>query len=171
MKRKSINKSIAFIIAAAVAIGQIPVSALAYVNDTIQVDSVEVINDSFAYDQDYSNFDSNSWTRLIGEGEIKEVFDFSDGDSKGALTIKRGAANNNLVFVEDQSPELKDFEAETRFKLTPENGANTGRFGLVFRGNNASTYGFVGYNVDTGWLIESPSAWKDDIVGPKIEAD
>ena len=171
MKRKSLNKSIAFIIAAAVAVGQIPASVLADVNDIEQVDSIQEASDSFIYNQEYSDYDSNTWTRLVGDGEIKEVFDFTDGDSKGALTVKRGSSNNNLVFIEDQSPELKDFEVETRFKLNPESGQQAGRFGLVFRGKDANTYGFVGYNIETGWLIETPNSWKDDIVGPKIEGD
>ncbi|WP_322545417.1 Ig-like domain-containing protein, partial [Clostridium perfringens] len=91
--------------------------------------------------------------------------------AKGALEIKRGTSNNNLIFIEDQSPELKDFEAEIKFKLNAENGQDPGRFGLIFRGKDASTYGFVGYNIKTGWLIETPTAWKDDIVGPSIKSD
>ena len=171
MRKKSINKSIAFIIAAAVAVGQIPVSALAETTNTTHVGNIQQVNDSFVYNQEYSDYDSNSWTRLTGDGEIKEVFDFSEGDSKGALTIKRDAGKgNNLVFVEDQSPELKDFEAETRFKFEAKDGELPGRFGLVFRGKGANDYGFVGYNTGTGWLIESPTAWKDDIAGPKVES-
>ncbi|MBS5939619.1 endo-alpha-N-acetylgalactosaminidase family protein [Clostridium sp.] len=172
MKKKSLNKSIALIIVTAVAIGQIPVSALAETSNSVQVDSIQKASDSYVYNQEYSDFDSNTWTRLVGDGEIKEVFDFAEGDAKGALTIKRNAARgNNLVFVEDQSPELKDFEAETRFKFNAKEGELPGRFGIVFRGTNATSYGFVGYNTGTGWLIESPNAWKDDIVGPKIESN
>ena len=45
-----------------------------------------------------------------------------------------------------------------------------GRFGLVFRGKSATEYGFIGYNNNGKWLIETSTAWKDDIDGPKLNA-
>ncbi|GAA0069689.1 hypothetical protein UT300003_12120 [Clostridium sardiniense] len=183
-KRATMNKNIALIIAGAVIMGQIPISALADGNKNVNVVEVNKAEDKgnkeasekLEYDQEYSNHDSNSWKRLVGEGEIKENFDFADEENgvKGALEIKR-TNGNNLVFVEEQSPSLTDFEAEVRFQLNPDNeNDKPGRFGLVFRGNSADNYGFIGYNGGNEspgkWLIETPKAWKDDIKGPELKA-
>ncbi|MEN8078442.1 endo-alpha-N-acetylgalactosaminidase family protein [Clostridioides difficile] len=183
IKRKSMNKKIAFIIAVAVTVGQIPVSALAENSTTIIVENnttegIESISEEYSYIQEYDNYSSTSWTNLIGNGSIVKNMDNEVPGTEGKtgyLEITRDtAANNQLVFIENQSPDVKDFEAEVRFQLNPEEGKQAGRFGLVFRGQDANTYGFVGYNggetAQGKWLIETPTAWKDDITGPTIAA-
>ncbi|WP_297713482.1 endo-alpha-N-acetylgalactosaminidase family protein [Clostridium sp.] len=180
IKNKSMNRKIALIIATAVTVGQIPVSALAENNTTMIVENsaVEKASEEYAYSQEYDDFSSTSWTNLIGNGSINKNMDNdvpgTEG-KKGYLEISRDAtADNKLVFLEDQSPSIKDFEAEVRFQLNPEEGKAAGRFGLVFRGKDANNYGFIGYNggetAQGKWLIETPTAWKDDIEGPTIEA-
>ena len=180
IKRKSMNKKIALIIATAVTVGQIPVSALAENNTTLIVENntVESVAEEYGYIQEYDNYSSTSWTNLIGNGSIVKNMDNAVPGTEGKngyLEITRDtSANNQLVFVENQSPSVKDFEAEVRFQLNPEEGKEAGRFGLVFRGQDANTYGFVGYNggetAQGKWLIETPTAWKDDITGPTIAA-
>ena len=183
IKNKSMNKKIALIIAVAVTVGQIPVSALAENNTTLivensEVENVEKSSEEYAYNQEYDNYSSTSWTSLIGNGTIVKNMDNGVPDTEGKtgyLEISRDTtANNQLVFLENQSPSIKDFEAEVRFQLNPEEGKAAGRFGLVFRGQDANTYGFIGYNggetAQGKWLIETPTAWKDDIEGPTIEA-
>ena len=180
IKRKSMNKKIALIIATAVTVGQIPVSALAENNTTLIVENntVESVAEEYGYIQEYDNYSSTSWTNLIGNGTIVKNMDNEVPGTEGKngyLEITRDTgANNQLVFVENQSPSVKDFEAEVRFQLNPEEGKKAGRFGLVFRGQDANTYGFVGYNggetAEGKWLIETPTVWKDDITGPTIAA-
>ena len=183
IKNKSMNRKIALIIATAVTVGQIPVSALAENNTTMilensGIENVEKASEDYAYNQEYDDFSSTSWTNLIGDGTINKNMDNdvpgTEG-KKGYLEISRDAtADNKLVFLENQSPSVKDFEAEVRFQLNPEEGNAAGRFGLVFRGKDANTYGFVGYNggetAKGKWLIETATKWKDDIEGPTIEA-
>ena len=183
IKNKSMNRKIALIIATAVTVGQIPVSALAENNTTMivensAVENVEKASEEYAYNQEYDDYSSTSWTNLMGNGNITKKMDNDVPDTegkKGYLEISRDTtADNKLVFLENQSPSVKDFEAEVRFQLNPEEGNDAGRFGLVFRGKDANTYGFVGYNggetAKGKWLIETPTAWKDDIEGPTIEA-
>lgn len=180
IKNKSMNRKIALIIATAVTVGQIPVSALAENNTTMIVENstVEKATEEYDYNQEYDDYSSTSWTKLIGNGSITKNMDNdvpgTEG-KKGYLEISRDTtADNQLVFLENQSPSLKDFEAEVRFQLNPEEGNAAGRFGLVFRGKDAKNYGFIGYNGGESeqgkWIIETPTAWKDDIEGPTIEA-
>ena len=143
IKNKSMNKKIALIIAVAVTVGQIPVSALAENNTTLivensQVENVEKASEEYAYNQEYDNYSSTSWTSLIGNGTIVKNMDNDVPDTEGKtgyLEISRDAtANNQLVFLENQSPSIKDFEAEVRFQLNPEEGKAAGRFGLALEG-------------------------------------
>ena len=146
IKRKSMNKKIALIIATAVTVGQIPVSALAENNTPLIVENntVESVAEEYGYIQEYDNYSSTSWTNLIGNGSIVKNMDNAVPGTEGKngyLEITRDtSANNQLVFVENQSPSVKDFEAEVRFQLNPEEGKEAGRFGLVFRGQDANTY-------------------------------
>ena len=176
MNRKTMNRNIAFIIATAISVGQIPVSVLA--NDepiNIGVEMLAGEEIAYTYEQSYNEHDTNSWTRFQGNGTIRENFDYVDEESNvdGVLEIKRdNTGDNKLVFVEDQSPKLQNFELETRFMLQPsESDSAVGRFGVVFRGTSADNYAFVGYNDGGKWLIETSSAWKDDINGPTLNAN
>ena len=118
IKRKSMNKKIALIIATAVTVGQIPVSALAENNTTLIVENntVESVAEEYGYIQEYDNYSSTSWTNLIGNGTIVKNMDNEVPGTEGKngyLEITRDTgANNQLVFVENQSPSVKDFEAE-----------------------------------------------------------
>ena len=180
IKNKSMNRKIAFIIAAAVTVGQIPVSALAENNTTMivensGVENIEKASEEYAYNQEYDDYSSTSWTNLVGGGtHVKNMNNEVPGNEEktGYLEIKRdSSAGNDFVILENQTKSLKDFEAEVRFQLNPsETDEATGRFGLVFRGTSAESYGFVGYNNEGKWLIESQDDYKDDIKGPTIEA-
>ena len=73
IKNKSMNRKIAFIIAAAVTVGQIPVSALAENNTTMivensGVENIEKASEEYAYNQEYDDYSSTSWTNLVGGG-------------------------------------------------------------------------------------------------------
>ena len=72
IKRKSMNKKIALIIATAVTVGQIPVSALAENNTTLIVENntVESVAEEYGYIQEYDNYSSTSWTNLMGKMAI-----------------------------------------------------------------------------------------------------
>ena len=175
MNKKTMNKNIALIIAAAISIGQIPVSALAD-DEPVNIGLEMIANEeaAYTYEQSYNEHDTNSWTRLKGNGTIRENFDFVDeaNNVNGVLEIKRDASGDNkLIFVEDQSPVVKDFEAEVRFMLQPTESEAAGRFGLVFRGTSAESHAFVGYNDNGKWLVETAKAWKDDINGPTLTAN
>ncbi|WP_459832070.1 endo-alpha-N-acetylgalactosaminidase family protein [Clostridium carnis] len=182
------NKNIALIIAAAITMGQIPVSALAEENPlTVVIENAPTENaatlqkkeTNYKYNQEYADYSSTSWTTLGGGGNIIKNMDNPVPETEGKngyLQIKRDAAKGNkFIFLEDQSPEVKDFEAEVRFKISPEEGKKAGRFGIIFRGKDANSYGFIGYNggetAAGKWLIETSTAWKDDISGPTIEGN
>ena len=162
IKRNAMNKNIALIIAAAVTVGQIPVSALADNYNAVAIEqNIEMYASQTEYIQEYDNYSSTSWTSLVGGGTYVKEMDNAVPDTegkKGYLEINR-TEGNNFVFLENQSPSYQNFEAEVRFQLNPsETDTATGRFGLVFRGQDANTFGFVGYNNDGKWLIESPTA-------------
>lgn len=165
MKKKScMNRNIAYIIAGAIIIGQLPVNTLANVevNPVIEHQEKEA-KATGLYEQNYDDDSGLTWTRLKGNGTI------SKNKDEGVLNIKRDNTDNNLVFIEEQSPSLVDGEAEVRFILNPTEGETaTGRFGIVLRGTSSSSYAFIGYNNSGKWLIETANAWKDDIVGPQV---
>lgn len=169
MARNARNRRIAMAIAATIAAGQIPVEVFANSLENIvtieqaQKEQNQEVREVKPYIQDYNDDAGLTWTRLIGNGDV------SKNKEDGTLNIKRGSANNQLVFIEEQSPSLTDGEAEIRFMLNPSAGDSAaGRFGLVFRGKSDTEYGFIGYNNNGKWLIETPTAWKDDISGPTI---
>ena len=94
IKRKSMNKKIALIIAAAVTVGQIPVSALAENNTVIvdnnaveNVESVESVAEEYSYIQEYDNYSSTSWTNLIGSGSIVKIWIMQFQVQKGKMVI------------------------------------------------------------------------------------
>lgn len=165
-KESCMNRNIAYIIAGAIMVGQLPVTTLAESNQNLPI--VERAAESKVaglYEQNYDDDSGLTWTRLQGNGTI------SKNKDEGVLNIKRDSTDNKLVFIEEQSPSLVDGEAEIRFTLNPSEGDNvTGRFGLVLRGTSANSYAFIGYNQGGKWLIETANAWKDDIDGPQISA-
>ncbi|MGG5460867.1 endo-alpha-N-acetylgalactosaminidase family protein [Clostridium sp. B9] len=158
MGRKCMNKKIAAIIAAAVIIGQLPISALATpANDAgneVKNESVEVLNhsdeDVDPYIQNYDRPEGITWTTLAGNG--------SASVADGFLSVTN---NGDYRIMEDQSPDIKNGELEAKFIA---GGPQTG---IIFRAN-ASNYGMINYNSGTGWVIENKNQW-EDISGPKLE--
>lgn len=111
------------------------------------------------YIRDFNDGVVGPWTNFIGSGNLSV--------ENGQLKIIRNTTNNKLVMVDSNSPELLDAEAQCDFKLV--NG--TSRFGIILRGSSANSHLFIGYNDLGKWLIETSSAWKDDIPGPALVAD
>lgn len=74
-KRNAMNKNIALIIAAAVTVGQIPVSALADNYNAVAIEqNIEMYASQTEYIQEYDNYSSTSWTSLVGGGTyVKEM--------------------------------------------------------------------------------------------------
>lgn len=110
------------------------------------------------YSKDFNDGLAGSWTNLIGAGQLSV--------ENNQLKIVRNSTNNKFVMVDNNSPDLLDAEAQCNFTLV----GGTSRFGIILRGSSASSHLFIGYNDLGKWLIETSSAWKDDIAGPTPEA-
>lgn len=157
MGRKCMNKKIAAIIAAAVIVGQLPISVLATpvneAGDEINSESAEILTNSDeeaeAYIQNYDRPEGITWTKLAGSGSV-EVTD-------GFLSVTN---NGDYRIMEDQSPNIKNGELESKFTV---GGAQTG---IIFRATE-SNYGMINYNSGTGWVIENKNSW-EDITGPRL---
>lgn len=157
MGRKCMNKKIAAIIAAAVIVGQLPISVLATpvneAGDEINSESAEILTNSDeeaeAYIQNYDRPEGITWTKLAGSGSV-EVTD-------GFLSVTN---NGDYRIMEDQSPNIKNGELESKFTV---GGSQTG---IIFRATE-SNYGMINYNSGTGWVIENKSNW-EDITGPRL---
>lgn len=157
MGRKCMNKKIAAIIAAAVIVGQLPISVLATpvneAGDEINSESAEILTNSDeeaeAYIQNYDRPEGITWTKLAGSGSV-EVTD-------GFLSVTN---NGDYRIMEDQSPNIKNGELESKFTV---GGSQTG---IIFRATE-SNYGMINYNSGAGWVIENKSNW-EDITGPRL---
>ncbi|WP_300351481.1 endo-alpha-N-acetylgalactosaminidase family protein [Clostridium sp.] len=105
--------------------------------------------DSEIYIQNYDRLEGITWTKLSGSGNT-EVID-------GFLSVTN---NGDYRIVEDQSPNIKNGQLESRFIV---GGSQTG---IIFRANE-SNYGMINYNSGKGWVIENKSKW-EDISGPTL---
>ena len=158
MGRRCMNKKIAAIIAAAVIIGQLPISALATpVNEAgneVKNEVAETVThsdeDVEPYIQNYDRPEGITWTTLKGKATTSVSDGFLSFTNSGETRI-----------IEDQSPNIKNGELESKFIV---GGSQTG---ILFRATE-SNYGMINYNSGTGWVIENASQWKD-ISGPKLE--
>ncbi|MGV8983109.1 endo-alpha-N-acetylgalactosaminidase family protein [Clostridium sp.] len=111
------------------------------------------------YTRDFNNGEVGEWTNLVGSGTLTV--------ENGQLKIIRNNTDNKLSMVDSKSPELLDAEAQCDFTLV----GGTSRFGIVLRGASATSQLFIGNNVNGSWLVETNSAWKDDIAGPTLVAN
>ncbi|MBL4936001.1 Ig-like domain-containing protein [Clostridium sp. YIM B02515] len=112
------------------------------------------------YVRDFNDGIVGSWTNFIGTGTLS----VENGQIK---IIRDTTKDNKYVIVDSNSPELLDAEAQCDFTLV--NG--TSRFGIILRGSSESSHLFIGYNDYGKWLIETSTAWKDDIAGPTLVAN
>ncbi|MDZ4994712.1 hypothetical protein GNF80_17420 [Clostridium perfringens] len=158
MGRRCMNKKIAAIIAAAVIIGQLPISALATptneAGSEVKNEVAETLThsdeDVEPYIQNYDRPEGITWTTLKGTATTSVADGFLSFTNSGETRI-----------IEDQSPNIKNGELETKFIV---GGSQTG---IIFRATEQN-YGMINYNSGTGWVIENASKWKD-ISGPKLE--
>lgn len=112
------------------------------------------------WETNFSNGQIGNWQDLVG-GTTKAI-------KENRLEVSRNTSvGNNAVSINLDSPEKKDGEVETSFKL--QNG--DGRTGVIIRGTSKDSWVFVGYNVNGKWLVESPTSWNDNISGPTLTAN
>lgn len=158
MGRRCMNKKIAAIIAMAVIIGQLPISALATpaneAGNEVKNEVVETVThsdeDIEPYIQNYDRPEGITWTTLRGTATMNVSDGFLSFTNSGETRV-----------IEDQSPNIKNGELETKFIV---GGSQTG---ILFRATE-SNYGMINYNSGTGWVIENSSQW-ENISGPKLE--
>lgn len=156
--KKCMNKKIATIIATAVILGQLPASVLANsLNDNLAKDNnkevtkvlKEVDEEVEPYIQNYDRPEGITWTKLSGGG--------SASISDGFLSVTN---NGDYRIIENQSPNIKNGELETKFIV----GGNQN--GIIFRATEAN-YGMINYNSSNGWVIENKEKW-ENISGPQL---
>jgi endo-alpha-N-acetylgalactosaminidase len=112
------------------------------------------------YIRDFNDGVIGPWTNLTGSGKLSV-------ENEQLKIIRDAKINNKLSMVDSKSPELLDAEAQCDFTLV----GGTSRFGIVLRGSSATSQLFIGNNVNGSWLVETSSAWKDDIAGPALVAN
>jgi len=113
---------------------------------------------------DFENNQPGDWKKVVGNATIEA--------RNGMLKVVRDtSANNMVVLVDNNTPDLTDGEIEIMFRL--DNSA--ARFGIVFRTGTApnSRWGFAGYSIEDNWLIETGTSsgeqWIDNIKGPILQ--
>lgn len=161
-KERAMSKRLAVLLASIVVVNQvtsvIPVSATGNgVNDVVSEEATVLNDEVYTLNFDETDKGQPNWYDIKGSGE--RIIE------NGQLKITRNTSNNNFVFYDQNAPMLADGEVETEFTL--EGG--TGRFGVVVRPSTDGNFLFVGYNNDGKWLIETSTAWKDDIQGPALQ--
>lgn len=113
------------------------------------------------------NFDGTekcNWKNLVGEGVLE-----LDED---CLKITRNTdVNNEFVFFDQNTPQLKDAEVEMVFRLYRDGAKGTGRFGFAIRPQNDGAYLFVGYIIGGRWYISTNKKGEEiSFEGPNITA-
>ncbi|MGG5460226.1 endo-alpha-N-acetylgalactosaminidase family protein [Clostridium sp. B9] len=156
------NKKIALIIAAALAVGQIPTGVLA---DEIKANDSEVKIEEGSnidldksvelYEQVYDRPEGITWTGISGNG-TPEVSD-------GFLRITN---SGDYRFYENESPILEDGELEVRFQISDEEAQ--GQFGVLFRAD-ANGHAGVAYDTGTKWVIHKNGGY-ELFEGPEVQA-
>lgn len=112
------------------------------------------------YVQNFDDGNIGSWQAVVGTASTLAL-------ENNQMKVTRGN-DNNLIVVDQNSPQLADGEYE--FQFTLKNGDS--RVGAIFRYTTPSSWAFAGYNNNDGtWLIECPGKWKDGIQGPKLSVD
>lgn len=89
------------------------------------------------------SFDDNDvrgWEVATGDGAIES--------SNGKLTTQANGNNSNTISFDKNSPSIKDGFVETN--VTVNNHA--GRFALLFRYENSSSFAGIGYDVSGNWV-------------------
>ena len=162
VKGRAMSKRLAVLLASLVVVNQvtsvIPVYATGNDVNDILSESITASNDEvYTLNFDETDKKQPTWHDIEGNGD-RVIED-------GYLKITRDNAKNNFVFYDQNAPMLADGEVETEFTL--EGG--TSRFGVVVRPSTDGNFLFVGYNDNGKWLIESSSAYKDDIEGPTLK--
>ena len=162
IKRRAMSKRLAVLLASVVVVNQvtsvIPVNATGNNVNDIPSGSAVVLNDEvYTLNFDETDKGQPNWHDIQGSGQ--RIIE------NGQLKITRDTANNNFVFYDQNAPMLADGEVETEFTFD----GGTSRFGVVVRPSTDGNFLFVGYNDNGKWLIESSTAWKDDIAGPTLQ--
>lgn len=112
------------------------------------------------YVQNFDDGNIGGWQAVVGIASTLMV-------ENNQMKVIRGN-ENNLIVVDQNSPQLADGDYE--FQFTLKNGDS--RVGAIFRYTSPSSWAFAGYNNNDGtWLIECPGKWKDGITGPKLSPD
>lgn len=134
-----------------------PFLSTAYAANTDQINQYDWQN---PYVQNFDDGKIGGWQAVVGTASTLAV-------ENNQMKVIRGK-DNNLIVVDQNSPQLADGDYE--FQFTLKDGDS--RVGAIFRYTSQSSWAFAGYNNNDGtWLIECPGGWKDGIVGPKLSSD
>ncbi|WP_168928941.1 family 20 glycosylhydrolase [Paenibacillus dokdonensis] len=102
------------------------------------------------YAQDFENNSTGGWQHTVGSGVgSMEIVDAPGGASKHA--VKFTANNVNNIFVDQESPQIKDGEIE--FKVTPQ--SDVIRTGIVFRYADENTWASVGFDKNAWYWVNA----------------
>ncbi|MWV44778.1 family 20 glycosylhydrolase [Paenibacillus sp. HJL G12] len=102
------------------------------------------------YTQDFENNSIGGWQHAIGTGVgSMAVVDAPGGSSQHALKLTANNVNN--MFVDQNSPLIKDGEIE--FKVTPE--SDVIRTGIVFRYVDENTWASVGFDKNAWYWVNA----------------
>ncbi|MEH7336103.1 endo-alpha-N-acetylgalactosaminidase family protein [Neobacillus drentensis] len=136
---------------------KVPFLSTAYAANAGQLNQYDWQN---PYVQNFDDGNIGGWQAAVGTASTLTV-------ENNQMKVVRGK-DNNLIVVDQNSPQLADGDYEFQFTLKEGDS----RVGAIFRYTSSSSWAFAGYNNNDGtWLIECPGNWKDGIKGPKLVPD
>lgn len=154
--KKTISLFLSLLMVTQIFVFNVPFLSTAYAADTEQPNQYDWQN---PYVQNFDDGSIGGWQAAVGAASTLAV-------ENNQMKVIRGR-DNNLIVVDQNSPQLADGEYEFKFTLKDGNS----RVGAIFRYTSSSSWAFAGYNSDGTWVIECPGSWKDGIPGPTLLPD
>ncbi|NOV01136.1 family 20 glycosylhydrolase, partial [Paenibacillus planticolens] len=107
------------------------------------------------YEQTFENNQLGGWQHVIGAG-TGSMSVVSDSSQASRYALQLTANNTSNVFIDQNSPDIKDGEIE--YKVTPTNTGNI-RSGVVFRYTNKDSWASVGYDNGSWYWVNAQDSY------------
>ncbi|NHW38224.1 family 20 glycosylhydrolase, partial [Paenibacillus aceris] len=107
------------------------------------------------YEQTFETNQLGGWQHVIGTGTGSMAV-VSDSSQASQYALQLTANNTSNVFIDQNSPDIKDGEIE--FKVTPTNTGNI-RSGVIFRYTNKDSWASVGYDNGSWYWVNAQDSY------------
>lgn len=107
------------------------------------------------YEQTFETNQLGGWQHVIGAGTGSMTI-VGDSSQASQYALQLTANNTSNVFIDKNSPDIKDGEIE--FKVTPTNTGNI-RSGVIFRYTNNDSWASVGYDNGSWYWVNAQDSY------------